>query len=122
MTTTGDVQRLFEAFGAGDMETVTSLLADDFSFELAGTSRFAGRTTGRDKVLALLGDLMQTTGMQNEVIGMHQAGDDVIVHQRGRANNGYEDESLLLISSRDGKIASMKEFLFDVAAFDAFVA
>ena len=121
MATVDEVQKLFQAFGSGDMATVTSLLSDDFTFELAGSSRFAGRTTGRNAVLALLGELMQTTGMENEVIGMYQAGDDVIVRQRGRAKDGYQDESLLLISSRDGQITSMREFLFDVAAFDAFV-
>ncbi len=111
-------QRLFQAFGQGDMAVVNTIMADDLTFELGGKSRFAGRAEGRDNVLALFGDLMGSLQISNDVVGMYPTDAGVIVHQRGHGKDGYTDESLLLMSVSDGRITAIKEFLFDTDPLD----
>jgi ketosteroid isomerase-like protein len=121
MTNVELVQEVYEAIGSGDLPALQKLLGDDLSFTLAGTSQFAGRTVGRDNVLALLGQLSATLGINNVVRGMYEGADGVVVHQTGTAE-GYADESLLRFDIKDGRITDAVEFLFDVAAFDRFAA
>ncbi len=109
----GVVQQLFTSMASGDMETVASLLADDFVFELGGSSRFAGRHVGRDRFFALQGDLAAATEIQNEIVAIHPIEGGAIVHQRGRGRDGYSDEALLLMSVAAGRLTAVKEFLFD---------
>jgi ketosteroid isomerase-like protein len=115
------VQDLFGALGQGDMEAVNRLLAEDLVMTLAGQSRFAGRHVGRDKVLGLLGELSGSLGISNQPQGVYDGPDGAVVHQTGSAP-GYADESLLLFKVTDGKVREVVEFLFDVPAFDTFVA
>jgi ketosteroid isomerase-like protein len=115
------VQDVFAALEQGDMVTVNRLLAKDLVMTLAGQSRFAGRHVGREKVLGLLGELSGSLGIGNQPQGIYDGPDGAVVHQTGAAP-GYADESLLLFKVADGKVREVVEFLFDVPAFDAFVA
>ena len=115
------VQDLYGAFASGDMDAAMAILSEDLAFELGGTSRFSGRHEGRERVLALQGELMSMTGMTNEVVGMYAGDDGVVIHQRGHARDGYEDEALLLITVTDDRVTSIREFLLDPAAFDELV-
>jgi ketosteroid isomerase-like protein len=117
-----EVQALFAALQSGDMAAIERLTAPDLSFRLAGTSRFAGEHVGRDQVLSLIGELNTSTGMATTVDAVYDGPDAAIVHQRGQAGEKYRDESLIRFGVRDGRITDVTEFLFDVAAFDAFVA
>ncbi len=103
------------------MATVNRLLADDLVFSLGGTSRFAGRHVGRDTVLGVLAQLNGALGISNEVRGMYESGDGVVVHQTGSAP-GYSDTSLTLFTISEGQVSEVTEFLFDPVAFDHFVA
>ncbi len=115
------VQRVFQAIAERDKPTIDRLLADDLSFSLAGTSRFAGRHIGRETVLELLAELSGTLGISNEVIGMYDGPDSAVVHQTGAAP-GYRDESLILFKVSGEQVREIVEFLYDTDGFDAFVA
>jgi ketosteroid isomerase-like protein len=115
------VQEVFAALGRGDMVAVNRLLAEDLVMTLAGQSRFAGRHVGREKVLGLIGELSGTLGISNQPKGIYDGPDGAVVHQTGSAP-GYADESLLLFKVTDGVVQEVIEFLFDVPAFDSFVA
>jgi ketosteroid isomerase-like protein len=115
------VQEVFAALGRSDMPAVHRLLAENLVMTLAGQSRFAGRHVGREKVLGLLGELSRGLSISNEPKGIYDGAGGAVVHQTGSAP-GYADESLLLFKVADGRVYEVVEFLFDVPAFDAFVA
>ena len=115
------VRALYDAMGRGDAETALGLLDADLVFELGGKSRFAGRHTGRDKLFALQGELAQLTGLETSVDAIYDGDKSAIVHQHGRARDGYTDEALLLFEIADGRVIAIKEFLFDQPSFDALV-
>jgi ketosteroid isomerase-like protein len=50
-------RRTAEAFRKGDLEVVSSLVADDVTWHVPGTHPLAGDYVGRDRVLELLGSL-----------------------------------------------------------------
>jgi ketosteroid isomerase-like protein len=112
------VKSAFEALGAGDMETVSALLDERLIFELGGRSRFAGRHEGRDTFFRLQGELGEVLEIHTEVLAVHDIVGGAIVHQRGSGRNDYEDEALLLFTVVEGRITSVKEFLFDHAPLD----
>jgi ketosteroid isomerase-like protein len=113
------VQQVFQAVGTGDLATLESLLDENLTFRLAGSSPFAGRTVGRDNVLALLARINQELEISNSVRGLYDGPDGVVVHQTGEAP-GYTDEALLLFQINDGRITHAVEFLLDVDAFDRY--
>jgi uncharacterized protein len=55
------LQRGYEAFGTGDMETVSDLLADDVVWHVGGSSAISGDYKGKDAVFGFFGKLMQLT-------------------------------------------------------------
>jgi hypothetical protein len=52
----------YEAFAAGDMETVASLFADDIAWHQAGNSPLAGDFAGKQAVFGNLAQLAELTG------------------------------------------------------------
>lgn len=107
------VAAVYDAVAANDFEQVVRLVTEDFVFELGGTSRFAGRHEGRDAFFALQADLVAATGIENEVVAIHDIPAGAIVNSRGRGRDGYADEALLLMSVSAGKVTAAKEFLFE---------
>jgi uncharacterized protein len=55
-------KRAYEAFGKGDMATVSDLLADDVLWHVGGHSSLAGDYKGKDAVFGFFGKLMEITG------------------------------------------------------------
>ncbi|WP_251024548.1 nuclear transport factor 2 family protein [Arthrobacter sp. ISL-65] len=51
------VRRGYEAFGAGDMDTLRSLFEEDAVWHLGGSGGLSGDKQGRDAVLAYFGEL-----------------------------------------------------------------
>jgi ketosteroid isomerase-like protein len=113
------VQEMFEAIQSGDVRTLERVLDDNLSFTLAGTSPFAGKTVGRDNVLALLGEISAKLGIANVVHGVYEGAAGVVAHQTGAAA-GYADESLVLFKIDGGRVIAVVEFLLDVAGFDRY--
>ena len=52
----------YEAFGAGDMETVASLFADDIGWHQSGNNPLSGDFAGKDAVFETLARLAELTG------------------------------------------------------------
>jgi hypothetical protein len=59
--------------------------------------------------------------MTTTVDAVYDGPEAAIVHQRGIAGD-YRDEALVRFEVHDGRVTDITEFLFDVAAFDAFAA
>ncbi|HEY2271660.1 MAG TPA: nuclear transport factor 2 family protein [Jatrophihabitantaceae bacterium] len=120
MTNLELVQRMFEAVAAQDLATLETVLDDNLTFTLSGNSPFAGRTVGRDNVLALLSKLNGELAISNSVHGLYDGPDGVVVHQTGTAP-GYDDEALVFFKINNAQVTEAVEFVFDVAAFDRYV-
>ena len=56
------LRRGYEAFGKGDMATMTELFADDIVWHAPGNNPLSGDHKGRDSVLALLGKSAELSG------------------------------------------------------------
>lgn len=51
------LRRGYAAYGAGDMDTINELLADDVVWHVAGRSPIAGDYSGKEQVFGLFGKL-----------------------------------------------------------------
>jgi uncharacterized protein len=55
-------RRAYEAFGKGDMATLSELLSEDTVWHIGGKNSFSGDYKGRDAVFAFFAKLMAETG------------------------------------------------------------
>ncbi|MGK3986306.1 nuclear transport factor 2 family protein [Sorangium sp. So ce136] len=116
------VQRMYERFGAGDMDTIRDqLFTSDILWHLPGHHPLAGTMRGPDEVLAffqtLLGvgikiDMKAITGTDTYVINVHRAYTD-------------QDSTISLECAvhqiRGGRIAEVQVLSADQHAIDAYL-
>jgi len=120
---------LFARFTASDIDGVLALMTDDVTWRIPGKSELTPAAGVYDKerlrrlfkrMLAQLND-----GLRMTVLGS-LAEDDrlaVEVESSGDLRNGrqYRQQYLFLITFRDGKIASVREYLDTHHAFDVWM-
>ena len=56
------IRQGYEAFGAGDLDTLSSLMADDVVHAIPGNNRFTGEHKGRDALMDLYTELFTVSG------------------------------------------------------------
>jgi ketosteroid isomerase-like protein len=56
------LRRGYAAFGAGDMETVFGLFADDMVWHNGGSNQLTGDYRGHDAIMGMFGKLLEVTG------------------------------------------------------------
>ncbi len=111
----------YEAFKAGDMDTVMSLFHDDAEWQsLVGLTQeqhpLAGLRTGKQAIgefFISMGQQFQFTNF--EQVGYYEDGDTVIVHSKiagtyPATGGSIDTETLAIWKVRDGKAASYREF------------
>ena len=122
------VQRLYDAFNAGDMDTLAQLFTPDIIWSVAGNSQISGDHKGQDAVFSLFALCGELTGGNLEVVPetITAKGDDTVVSthrvlaKRGdKQLNVTETENITI---KDGKIAKAVESVSDQAESDAFWA
>lgn len=109
----------FARFSAGDLSGALDLMADDATWWIAGKPAElpAAGTYSKEKIAALFHNLVGqlTNGLQITVKGVTAEGDRMALEleSRGELANGrvYEQEYHLLMIVRDGKIATVREYL-----------
>ena len=119
------VRRGFEAFNAGDMESLSGMFAEDAVWHVAGSGVLSGTKQGRDAVLAYFGELgARTQGNFQAKVEDIVGGENhtVAIQQTQATNNGKTLDLGTVISFvvRDGKIAEGREYSADTAAWDDF--
>ena len=122
------VRRGYEAFGAGDMETLNSLMADDVVHEIPGSNRFTGEHKGRDELMTLYTQLFQGSGGTNraDLVSIAERGDNqVVAVHRGtaqREGRALDTNETLTFTIEGGKITRIESSFSpeDEAAEDAF--
>ncbi len=115
----------YEAFSAGDMETLGSLFKADAVHSVPGNNQITGDYKGVDDVLAFYGKLFELTdgSMSVELKSVKVDGDKVAaVHnaKAERAGKKFDGETTLNFTIEAGKIARIDEVPSDQKAEDEF--
>ena len=119
------MRRAVDAFGAGDMATVTDIFSPDIKWHVPGRSAIAGDYIGRDAVFAFFGKTMTLTNGTFKVDAREIMGDEkggaFIMNDTGERNGKKLDATLMLrVHIRDGKFVEVWEHVADLYAYDAF--
>lgn len=112
------IQSLYEAFGRGDVDHITSTLSPDVVWDVpdpTGTLPWCGTYSGPDEVLGLFGALdthLETHGMDAEQ--MIAEGDTVVSfgterHTVKATGKTFESPWVHIFTVRDGKVVAFRE-------------
>jgi ketosteroid isomerase-like protein len=122
------MRRGYEAFNAGDMNTLNEVFDESAVWHLPGRGRFAGDYQGRDATLAYFGQLAQETGgtFQAKLERLLADGEDrVIGMQRSSADRGgkhLDVGNCIVFQLKDGRVIDGREHFHDLYAWDEFWA
>ena len=120
---------LFARFTASDIPGVLALVRDDVTWRVPGKpelSPVAG-IYNKERLKRLFGRMLAQLegGLQMTVLGLLAEGNDVAVEveSQGDLRNGrkYRQQYHFLITFRDGRIASVREYLDTHHAFDVWM-
>lgn len=120
------MRRAYEAFNAGDIETITPLFDESIAWHLPGRSSMAKDYQGRDAVLAYFGQIAEKTGGTFQAELEHLLADDddrVIGIQRstGERNGKHLDVgNCIVFQLTDGRVTDGREHFHDLYAWDEF--
>jgi ketosteroid isomerase-like protein len=124
------VQKSYELFKSGDIETLLGMYSDDISWETpkVENSPFGGKISGREKLTEFFTNLDEheefTVFEPTEFIAQ---GDKVVVlgHSTARVKSTNKELTLEfahIVTVADGKITSFYEFFDNAAAARAYAA
>jgi ketosteroid isomerase-like protein len=120
------VRRHYAALEAGDLETLSGLLAADVAWHVPGDGHLSGTWKGVDAVLSLFGRVYDLTGGTLRTTVEDVVADDrhavVTVTVRATiAGADFEDAAVHIARIADGRILDVRTWSSDQAAFDALI-
>ena len=119
------MQRAYQAFNTGDMNTLTELM-DETVWHLPGRSSMADDYKGRDATLAYFAQLAQETGGTFRAELQRLTADDegrVVGIQRStgdRQGKHLDVSDCIVFQLKDGRITDGREHFHDLYAWDEF--
>ena len=121
-------RRAYAAFGAGDLDTVKSVLHPDIVWHVAGKSPLAGDYKGIDAVLGFFGRIFAETNgtfsnTLKDVIASEAA--TVVIAQVHAERSGHTidaEQVAVYRADADGMVTEATFYSDDTASFDAFFA
>ncbi len=114
------VRRGYEAFNAGDMETLKGLFAPDAVWRVGGSGGLAGDKRGQDEILAYFGELFSRSAgttkveVKDVIAGEHHTV-SLQTAQAQRNGESMEQNGVLVFTLTDGKVTEVNEFQEDTA-------
>ena len=120
------MQRAYDAFNTGDINTLTEIFDESAVWHLPGRSSMADDYQGREATLAYFGQLGQETGGTFRAQLERLVGDDddrVVGIQRSTADrNGkhLDVADCIVFQLKDGRITDGREHFEDLYAWDEF--
>jgi uncharacterized protein len=120
------VQRGYQAFNAGDMETLTEVFDENASWHAPGRGPLAGDYNGRDAVFGYFGQLGGQTGgtfrATLEYLAESDDGRVIGVHRNSAERDGKRlDVGVCLVFElKEGRVVDGREHFFDLYASDEF--
>ena len=120
------MQRAYDAFNSGDVDTLTEIFDESAVWHLPGRSSMANDYQGREATLAYFGQLAQETGGtfraelerllgddDGRVVGIHRS-----IADRGGKHLDVRDS--IVFQLKDGRITDGREHFEDLYAWDEF--
>jgi uncharacterized protein len=120
------MQRAYDAFNTGDINTLTELFDESAVWHLPGRSSMANDYHGRNATLAYFGQLGQETGgtFRAELQHLAADGDTLVVGiQRSTADRDgkhLDVADCIVFELKDGKVTDGREHFEDLYAWDEF--
>jgi ketosteroid isomerase-like protein len=120
------MQRAYDAFNAGDVDTLVEVFDESAVWHLPGRSSMAKDYEGRDAILAYFGQIGQETGgtFQAELQRLLSDDDNRVVgiqRSTGDKDGKHLDVvNAIVFELRDGKIVDGREHFHDLYAWDEF--
>ena len=119
------MRRAVDAFGVGDMATLTKIFSPDLRWHIPGRSAIAGDHIGRDAVFAFFGKTMTLTNGTFKVNALEIIGDEkggvFITNDTGERNGKKLDVMLMLrVHIRDGQFVEVWDHVADLYSHDEF--
>ena len=120
------MRRAYEAFNAGDMETLVEVFDESIVWHLPGHSSMAKDYEGRDATLAYFGQIGQKTGGTFRADLQRLLSDDdnrVVGLQRSTAERDgkhLDVSNSIVFELRDGRVVDGREHFEDLYAWDEF--
>jgi ketosteroid isomerase-like protein len=120
------MQRAYDAFNTGDVDTLTELFDENVVWHLPGQSSMAEDYQGRDATLAYFGKIGERTGgtFQAELQQLFAGGDGrVIGLQRSTAERDgkrLDVDNCIVFELKDGRVVDGREHFEDLYAWDEF--
>jgi ketosteroid isomerase-like protein len=120
------VRRAYAAFSAGDIDTLSGMMAPDIVHSVPGSGALSGAHKGIPNVLAMYGQLAERSGgtvrVELEDV-LSDGGDRVIaIHTANAERNGktLSAREALLFTIADGRVAEIQDFFSDIESSDSF--
>lgn len=112
------IRRGFEAFGAGDMATLTELFTPDVRWHGAPAGILPGEIDGRDALFAMFGQLQRETNNTFHSVPTSYAANDEGVFVRAvasgtRTGRTLESDEIILFSIANGKVHDVRLYVAD---------
>ena len=119
------VRRGYEAFGSGDMATLTELIAEDAVWHEEGRGGVSGVNNGRDAIFAHFGEEMSRSGGTYKVTLQNVIGEEeravALHHDYAERDNKVLDQNVVVVFHfRDGRVSEVWEIPDDQASRGEF--
>jgi ketosteroid isomerase-like protein len=120
------MQRAYDAFNTGDLDTLVEVFDENIVWHLPGKSKYADDYQGRDATLGYFGQLAQETdGTFRAELQYFAADDDGHVvgfqHSTGDRNGKHLDvTNCIVFHLTDGRVIDGREHFHDLYAWDEF--
>lgn len=119
------IRRGFAAFNTGDVATLTEVIAGDAIQHMPGRNRFTGDHKGIESILAMYGQVAETTGgtYQANLEEVYANDHRVVAIYRSQATRGsrhLDERHALVFEIMDGRVVDLDDTTLDGKVDDAF--
>ena len=115
----------YDAFDKGDLDTLRGLFTDDIVFHVPGRSQVAGEYRGQDGVFGFFGKLVELSGgtfkvERHTVLADDEHGTVLSTTSAQRDGKSFSTKTVDSFHFRDGKVSECWTFAEDQYALDEF--
>ena len=119
------INRGYDAFEKGDLDTLRELFTDDVVFHVPGRNQLAGDYRGQDEVFGFFGKLVELSGGTFKIERHAVLADDEHAAVLGttsasRGDKSISEKTVDVFHFRDGKVAEIWTLSADQYAGDEF--
>jgi ketosteroid isomerase-like protein len=119
------LRRGYAAYGAGDMDTINELFADDVVWHVAGRSPLAGDYSGKEQVFGFFATLQEMSDGTSKVevhdlLANDEHGVALVIESATRNGRSHTGNATHVFHLRDGKVTEFWDAQTDQHAADEF--